>query len=648
MFDLFRSRDKAVRILLGGLLVLVALSMLTYLIPSYDTGGGPTGTVVAQVGNEKITLTDVQRQIQATMRGKQLPPEIIPNYIPQMVEGMVTERALAYEAQRMGFQIGDEDLRQYLMTLPGLYQDGRFVGKDVYAAMLAQQELTIPEFEAGVRRQMLVTRLRDVAVEGSVVTPLEIEQAFKQKNDKVKFEYVKFADDQFKKEVTPTEAEMKEYYRVNSASYKTPEKKNLVILVADQAKLEQTLKPDDAELLKIYNQNKDQYRVPERVQVQHILFMTQGKPASDDAKIKAQAEDVLNQIRKGANFDQMVEKYSEDPGKTNKAPAPGGNGIYWVQRDGQMVPEFEKAAFSQKVGEVEMVKAQSTGYHIIKVLKHEDAHVQTFDEVKDQIASQWKKQQVNALLQNASDKAQAELAKDPTHPEKVAAEFHMDIIHADDYEAGKPVADLGSTPDFDQAIAGLKQGQVSPPVTVGANKLVVAEVTAVTPSRPSTFEEVQNQIRDTMIQNRLKTAVRKHAQDLLDKAKAEGGDLDKAAKEAGAKAATTDAVTRNDTVAGLGSATYLTQGFQSADGALLGPIVTPEGTFVVKVLQHVPADMSKLPAERATIRDTIKSQKARDRDTLFEAGVRDALIKQGKIKINQEVINRLIAQYRAG
>ena len=48
MFDLFRSRDKAVRILLGALLVLVALSMLTYLIPTYDTGSGsPDGQVVA-------------------------------------------------------------------------------------------------------------------------------------------------------------------------------------------------------------------------------------------------------------------------------------------------------------------------------------------------------------------------------------------------------------------------------------------------------------------------------------------------------------------------------------------------------------------------------------------------------------------------
>jgi hypothetical protein len=68
---------------------------------------------------------------------------------------------------------------------------------------------------------------------------------------------------------------------------------------------------------------------------------------------------------------------------------------------------------------------------------------------------------------------------------------------------------------------------------------------------------------------------------------------------------------------------------------------------VVKVVEHVEPDMSKLPAERAAIRDQIKSQKAQQRDQLFEAGLKERLIKEGKIKIHQDVINRLIAGYRS-
>jgi len=65
MFDLFRSRDKAVRILLGGLLLVVAISMLTYLVPNYDTGVSGAGAVVASVGSDQITSADVQKMVQA-------------------------------------------------------------------------------------------------------------------------------------------------------------------------------------------------------------------------------------------------------------------------------------------------------------------------------------------------------------------------------------------------------------------------------------------------------------------------------------------------------------------------------------------------------------------------------------------------------
>jgi hypothetical protein len=69
---------------------------------------------------------------------------------------------------------------------------------------------------------------------------------------------------------------------------------------------------------------------------------------------------------------------------------------------------------------------------------------------------------------------------------------------------------------------------------------------------------------------------------------------------------------------------------------------------VCKVIEHLPADMAKFAEERSTIRDQIKMKKAQDRRDLFDAGLREQLIREGKIKLHQDVINRLIAQFRAG
>lgn len=111
MFDLFRSRDKAVRILLGAILGIVALSMVTYLIPGSGMGGtGSTDSnIVANIGEYTVTAQDAQRVISNVMRGRNLPPEILTMYAPQMINNLIGQRAMAYEAKRLGFQATEAD-----------------------------------------------------------------------------------------------------------------------------------------------------------------------------------------------------------------------------------------------------------------------------------------------------------------------------------------------------------------------------------------------------------------------------------------------------------------------------------------------------------------------------------------------------------
>src|SRR5215467_2172680 len=347
MFNLFRSRDKAVRILLGGLLLLVSLSMLTYLIPSYNTGSASANDmVVAEIGKEKILLPEVQKSIQMALRGQQLPAEFIPHYVPQIIQTMISERALIYEAKRMGFEISDNDLASGIrVMIPSLFPDGKFVGKEAYAGYLAQQNLSIEEFELNMQRQLLLTRLRQVVLEGIVVSPQEIEQEYKTKFDKVKIQYVKIPTDKFKAEAKATPEELHAYFDAHKTSYTTPEKRTLGIVVISQAKLMQNINPTDAELLKSYNQNKEPFRTQDRVKARHILLTTTGKSKDEEVAIKAKAENLLKQLKGGADFAKLATENSQDPGSASK-----GGDLGWLTH-GQTVPEFDKAAFSLKPGE---------------------------------------------------------------------------------------------------------------------------------------------------------------------------------------------------------------------------------------------------------------------------------------------------------
>src|SRR5579872_5398938 len=99
MFDLFRSQDKMKRIMLGGILGIVSIGMLLYLIPGAGVPSmGGDDQVVAEVGGEKITTREINRRIQGTFRNNPLPPDVLEVYVPQLIEAMLADRAVAYEA----------------------------------------------------------------------------------------------------------------------------------------------------------------------------------------------------------------------------------------------------------------------------------------------------------------------------------------------------------------------------------------------------------------------------------------------------------------------------------------------------------------------------------------------------------------------
>jgi peptidyl-prolyl cis-trans isomerase D len=479
----------------------------------------------------------------------------------------------------------------------------------------------------------------DVAMEGIIVSPQSVEQEYKKRNEKVKIEYVKLNGDQFKGEVQASPEELRKYYDGNKVAYQVPEKRTLGILIVDQAKLAQGIQPTDADLQRIYNENKDSYRIPERVNIRHILLKTTDTNPAAAAAVKTKIEGLLKQARAGANFADLAKKYSEDPGSASKG------GEYDGVVRGQMVPEFEKAAFALKPGEIsEPVKTQY-GYHIIQLISHEEPRLKPFEEVKAQLATEFQKQKASELMQQTADKTQAALAKNPLDPEKAATELGVQYVRADNVAPGAAIPVVGVNHDFEESTGALKKGEVSDPVSVAGNKIAMAVCLDVIPAHPAAFEDVESKIRDTVTKTKLNELLEKKANELAEKAKANGGDLEAAAKAMKLEVKTSAPVDRAGSIEGLGAASMLPDIFTRPAGSLFGPNNLPDSRVVGKVIEHLPADMSGLAAQRTGIHDELKSRLSQDRAALFEEGVRDQLQKEGKIKVHQEVFNRLLTSF---
>jgi peptidyl-prolyl cis-trans isomerase D len=644
MFNMFRSQQKVTKYLLGGLLVVVAASMVTYLIPNtgFATDTSGVSGVVAEIGDQKITADEAKARMDQLVTAGQLPADSAETYLPQLVDQMVQDRAAIYAFGKLGLTVSDEEVLGALMAIyPQFFQNGKLVATDqLEQALMNQQGMTLAQGVDAMRSQLLLRKVQNMAVMSVVVTPQEVDDALIRKHETAKIEYVAFPPAKFRDQVKPTPEELMKDFQANRARYTVPEKQSFQVLVVDQKKMEQSMTVTDAQLHQAYAASMDNFRTPERVKVRHILLMTQGKSDAEKKTILAKAQGLLKQIRSGADFAELAKKNSQDPGS-----AQNGGDLGYIVR-GQTVPEFEKFVFSAKPNEISDIVTTEYGYHIIQVLEKEPARVKPFDEVKDSLADQLKKQEVNDKMQSAADQARAALAKAPGSAAEVAKQFGLDLITVNKAAVGEPIQGLGPAPEISNALAGMKPNDVSDSLVLASgDKMAIVVMTGKIPARPADYADVQEKVRENYITTQSTLLANAAAKKAGDEAHA-GEDLDKVAKAFKVDLVKSADFTMNDSVEGLGPAALVSDAFSKPVGTVIGPVTVSGRNIVFKVIGRQTVDPKNYSNERDSALQELKQQKARDMYNLFEDSILNQIRADGKLKIHQDTIQQLAATYR--
>ena len=159
-----------------------------------------------------------------------------------------------------------------------------------------------------------------------------------------------------------------------------------------------------------YSQNIKRFETLEQVKASHILIKPDpnADPNETKAKALAKAQDLLTQVKAGADFAELAKANSDCP-----SSAKGGDLGFFGR--GRMVPAFDKVAFTLKIDEVSDVVETRFGYHIIKIVDRKEASTKTFAEAKDEIIKTLKQRKQGELTQKyiASLKAQANIVYPP-------------------------------------------------------------------------------------------------------------------------------------------------------------------------------------------------------------------------------------------
>ncbi|MCX8092903.1 MAG: peptidylprolyl isomerase, partial [Candidatus Goldbacteria bacterium] len=166
-----------------------------------------------------------------------------------------------------------------------------------------------------------------------------------------------------------------------------------------------------------YAMHKKDYEKPEQVKASHILIMADASPTSPtgltDEQAKKLAEEIYKRAKSGEDFSALAKKYSRDTSTKDK-----GGDLGWFKK-GEMVPEFEKASFALKNGEISGPVKTQFGYHIIKCTGKQAAYEPTFEKEKDKVLKELQKQHGMELMKKKADKMAAEI-KNPDEFEIVA------------------------------------------------------------------------------------------------------------------------------------------------------------------------------------------------------------------------------------
>jgi peptidyl-prolyl cis-trans isomerase D len=638
----FLQRDN--RITKAFFVVVIAaasLGMVIYLIPGLTGQGTSSADTYAMIyphwysrllsSGLTVTQQRVSQQARQQMQRSRYPDNpMIERIIEQQVgQRLVQEQILLAEAEKLGIQATDDDVRTFLhqgQFGEYLFPNGNYIGEDRYTNFVAGQfNMSIPEFESEVKKSIAIRRLQTLITAGVVVGDQEVRDSYRKENIKIKFDYAVISSDDLRKTINPSDADLAAFFKKNAARYATavPEQRRITYFAFTPNQLPGGVpQPGQQEIQQYFAAHQSEYSVEEQARARHILIKA-GTDANSDAAAKAKAEDLLKQIQGGANFADLAAKNSDDPGSKDKG------GELGFARRGMMVPEFDNAIFTQKIGDTKVVKSQF-GYHIIQVEERQAAHSQSLNEVLPTIQATLIRQKAAKAEQDYAQTLTSEAIKNGL--EKTADAHHLEMASTPLLGAHEVIAAL---PDSSQIMGkAFEAKQNDPPqfATTGEG-YAVFQVTGVTPAHAPDFAAWKSHVADDYRGEQLPILLSQKTQELANQAKA-SNDLAKAAKEVGATLKTSDLVGDTGQVPDFGQVGQVApQLFDLAVGNISGPINAGRTGVVVKILDKQEPSADEIAKNLDQTKDQLLEQRRGQAFNVFLSAIMDDYKKHNRIQI---------------
>ena len=627
MLKVFREKRESLKWILWLLIVILGAGMVLLFVDAPTGAAGLLLNEIARVGDEGIGVVEFRRHYNQLVEiYRQQLGDNFPQFAPQLnlsgqaVNSLITEYSIALHARSLGLAATPPEISERVLSIPAFKDEqGNFVGRERYQAVLQANGLTVTEFEDNIRREILRDKLQQLLTAGLGVTPNALRREFAKQEQQTRIRYVFFDPGTISPEPNPEE--LQEFFNENPEAYKGAEKRRIRYF-------EILLKPDEMELSDAQiNERMETLDTQERIRTSQIFFKT--SPNQDDPEQLALANRVLRQLKRGASFEELARRYSEEENATR-----GGDMGFFPR--GVQDKDFDKVVFDLKQGEISEVLQTAFGYHIVKVTSRPG----TMEELRRTLAEHQLREELSKdAAQNRAQEILARL-KGQARWQDVAEKEGLEIKTSEFFPRSEMLKSPQVRSDFNVDAYNLSKDDFFAKPYLTPTGYLVPQVAEIQASQIPDFEEVRDRVEEDYIEQKREELNRNRADSFFEAASKNS--LEEVAAEQDLEVTTTRFFKNGENVDDVVKFSPLMhQRIEwMQEGDVSSPIRVANKLIVFGIGEKSELDEATFELRRPQIEDTLRSTARSNFFGGYLKNVVDQLREDDQIRINQELLDQ--------
>ena len=613
-------RAAANHLVLKIILGLIIVSFLLTGVGSYVIGGN--NNYAAEVNGQEISRGQFENAV-ANERNRQQQQmgerfsEMAANegYMQalrgQVLNQMIDEALLDQYAKTLGLTISDEQIKTAIFNQPAFQSEGKFDNAR-YNAIIRNMGMSPDQYAIALRNQLTTEQLINAIVGTDFMLSGEMDELIALISQQRLVREATINVDTLTASQTATEQEINDNYARNKNSYIAPEQYKVSYILLDAATFKETA--SDAEIQAYYDQHKESFTQPQRDRYSII-----------QTKTEAEAEAILDELKKGADFAALAKEKSADI-----ISARNGGDMGWLES--ATTPDELKNAGLKEKGQLSGVIKSSVGFLVARLDDIQPAQEKPLSAVRSDIVTKVEQEKAldayYALQQKVSDAASND-NESLGSAEKVAG---IHAVETDWFGRDNLPAVLNFKPVTDIIFSGSLVGQNGAPgsnsdiITVEGDRAYVLRISDYTPQSIKPLSEVTLQVTEQVKREKAEREAKQDADKLL--AELQQGNGDAALKAANLSFGKQQTLTRADQ--GPVSQAAFALSLPAGDKPSYGVATDANGNVILLALDEVKAGSVPEAQKNAMVQGMTQN----NAQIAFEA-LMSSLRQQAKIKLGE-------------